>query len=394
MRNSVNVAIIGAGPYGLSIAAHLAAKRTEYRIFGKPMHTWKTGMPEGMLLRSEGFASNLCHPSDDFTLAKFSAQRELSVGDWAKPVPLETYSDYGDWFIDRLALPVEDSQLEHLDRSDGGFTLTFADGETAHARRVVLAIGLTHFAYIPDALRLLPKDLVSHSSETRAIRDFAGRDVTVLGAGQSALETAALLHEHNTNARVIARQPALDWHAAPPPLDRSLAERVRRPIGGLCLGWPCWSVEHLPNVFRHLPASKRVEIVGRTFGPAGAWWLRDRVEGHVPVHLGRSVRAARAEGGRVLLELNGPQGPETISSEHVVAATGYRIDLSRLEFLAENLRRALHTDATSPTLSRTFESSVDGLHFVGAASAVTFGPVMRFVLGAGHAAKTIAGRLS
>jgi hypothetical protein len=95
-----------------------------------------------------------------------------------------------------------------------------------------------------------------------------------------------------------------------------------------------------------------------------------------------------------VLEINGPEGPETISSEHVVAATGYRVDLSRLGFLAENLRRALRMDATSPTLSRTFESSVEGLHFVGAASAVSFGPVMRFVLGAEYAAQTIAGRLS
>jgi thioredoxin reductase len=394
MTGAVNVAIIGAGPYGLSIAAHLAASQIEYRIFGTPMHTWKTCMPEGMFLRSEGFATNLSHPSGDLTLAKFCAHQNRSVGEWAEPIPLDVYCDYGEWFIERLGLPVEDSQLERLARSRGGFILNFDGGETLYARRVVLAVGLTHFAYTAEALRCLPSDLLSHSSEPRRFRDWVGRDVTVLGAGQSALETAALLHEHNANVRIVARRSAVNWHPAPAPCERSPIERLRRPVAGLGMGWNCWFAERLPNLFRRLPEWKRVEIVGSTFGPAGAWWLRERVDGRIPVHLGRSLRNAQAHNGRAVLRLNGPEGTEMISTEHVVAATGYRIDLDRLAFLDEDLRRPLRRAATSPALARTFESSVPGLHFVGAASATTFGPVMRFVLGAEFASRTIARSLS
>ncbi len=305
------------------------------------------------------------------------------------------YCDYGQWFIDRLALPVEDVRLEHLARADADFVLRFSDGETVRARRVVLAIGLTHFARVPDNLADLPGEVCSHSSAPLKYQDYAGRDVTIVGAGQSALESAALLHEHDVNVRVVGRCRALNWHRPPPALDeRSPLDRLRSPIAGLGMGWNCWLAEHLPHVFRRLPESKRLNLVATTFGPAGAWWLRDRVEGRIPVLLARSVLGARAQSGRIALEMVGPDGRETISTEHVIAATGYRVDLGRLDFLTPELRREMRTAATSPRLSSGFESSVPGLYFAGMAAAATFGPVMRVVVGADFAAPTIARRLS
>jgi lysine/ornithine N-monooxygenase len=395
MTSRVDVAIIGAGPYGLSIAAHLGARGVAYRIFGSPMHTWKACMPEGMLLRSEGFASNLSDPSGELTLARFCAERALSVGAWRHPTPRDVYFDYGQWFIDRLALFVEDARLENLGRAGADFLLSMSDGETVRARQVVVATGLTHFAHVPNELADLPGELCSHSSAPLKHQDYAGRQVTIVGAGQSALETAALLHEHDVNVRVVARCQSLNWHRYPPALDeRSPLDRLRTPIAGLGMGWNCWLAEHLPRVFHRLPESKRLGLVARTFGPAGAWWLRDRVEGRFPVLLARSVRRARARAGRVELDMVGPDGRETISSEHVIAATGYRVDLSHVEFLTSELRHAMRTAATSPRLSSRFESSVPGLYFVGAAATSTFGPVMRFVVGAEFAAPTIARRLS
>jgi hypothetical protein len=393
-QDTTNIAIIGAGPYGLSVAAHLAAKNVDYRIFGTAMHTWKTAMPEGMLLRSEGFASNLSDPAGDHTLAKYSAQQGIAVGGWAEPVPLDAYCDYGEWFIDRLALPVEDKQLERLTPSDGGFDLSFAQGETVHARRVVIAVGLTHFERMPDELAHLPRGLCAHSSHPLELREHAGKDVVVVGAGQSALETAAILHEHDANVRVIARGSALNWHPDPPKRERPITEKLKQPVGGLGIGWRCVVFEHGAPLYRRLPASKRVEVVGRTFGPAGAWWLRERVVGHIPVDLERSLRTGRVDGDRVVLELDGPDGVETVSCDHVIAATGYRVDVRRLPFLAAELRDEVRVSAASPPLSSDFESSVPGLHFVGAMAAATFGPLMLFVLGARFTAHRIAPTLA
>jgi thioredoxin reductase len=392
-QKAVDIAIVGAGPYGLSIAAHLSSRNAEYRLFGTPMHTWSALMPPGMLLRSEGFASNLSDAAGDHTIARYASERRVDVGGWAQPIPLDIYCDYGRWFLESLALPVEDIRLECLARTGGDFDLAFSDGTSVRARRVVLATGLTHFARMPAELAHLPADLCAHSSEPIPFEKLAGREVTVVGGGQSALETAALLHENDAIVRVIARRPELRWHPVPPPRDRALLDRARVPIGGLGMGWTSIAFERGPNVFRHLPASQRVALVGRTFGPAGAWWLRERVVGRVPMLLGRSLRTAQVERDRVRLEVDGPDGLTTELSDYVIAATGYRVDLARLPFLTPDLRDALRSVDASPRLSSKFESSVPGLHFVGASAATTFGPLMRFVAGTPFAARTVARQL-
>jgi lysine/ornithine N-monooxygenase len=391
---TVDVAIIGAGPYGLSVAAHVAARNIEYRIFGSPMSTWNECMPEGMLLRSEAFASNLSDPAGEYTLARFGQERQISVGKWRDPTPLDVYREYAQWFIGRLALPVENSWLEHVSRVDDGFEMRFADAPPVTAKRLIVAIGLTHFSRSPEQLATLPNHLWSHSSAPLKYQDFIGHAVTVVGAGQSALETAALLCEHGVEARVVARASTVNWHVAPLALDRPVTERLRRPVGGLGIGWKCVLAEQLPTVFRRLPVGQRLDLVDRTFGPAGAWWLRDRVEGRVPVLLGRSIHGAHPKRAGVELQMSGPEGEERVFTEHVVAATGYRVDIARLEFLDERLRQTLRTVGTSPWLSSGFESSVPGLHFVGVASAATFGPLMRFVLGAEFAARRVVRRLA
>jgi lysine/ornithine N-monooxygenase len=386
---TADVAIIGAGPYGLSVAAHLQAARVEYRIFGTPMHTWRQCMPEGMLLRSEGFASSISDPSGDLSFERYRSLRRLEVGAWCNPIPLAVYDDYARWFIDQSRIAVEDWRLERLEPQGPGYVLEFADGEQVVARRVVIAIGLTHFAHVPAALANLPNEVVSHSSRPLKLADVAMRRIAVVGGGQSALETAALLHEHGADVEVIARGSALHWHAVPPPLDRPLIDRIRTPIAGLGVGWNCVLAGRLPGVFRRLPAAKRVELVARSFGPAGAWWLRERVVGHIPTHLGANVTAAEARGHCAVLTIEDPAGTSTKTVDHVVAATGYRVDLDRVGFL-DNLRSSIRLTGTSPALSREFECSLPGLHFIGAPAATTFGPVMRFVLGAEYAARRVS----
>src|SRR5205807_2994170 len=137
---------------------------------------------------------------------------------------------------------------------------------------------------------------------------------------------------------------------------------------------------YAPMLFHRLPETNRAHLVATNFGPMGAWWLRTRLT-DVDIMLGRSVDKAAASHGEVELALRTTSGTETVTTSHVIAATGYRVDLDRLTFVDEEVRRALRTAGPGPALSRAFESSVDGLYFVGAASATSFGPLTRFVAG-------------
>jgi hypothetical protein len=147
--------------------------------------------------------------------------------------------------------------------------------------------------------------------------------------------------------------------------------------------------EYGPKIFHQLPEQKRLSLVRSYFGPMGAWWLRSRLA-DVNIMLGRSVTKAAACHGEVELELRTTSGTETIRTTHVVAATGYRVDIDRLGFLDGEVRRAVRTAGRGVALSRAFESSVAGLYFVGAASATSFGPVTRFVAGAKFTGRTLA----
>src|ERR1700680_4642126 len=121
MTDSSNVAIIGAGPYGLSSADHLRARGIEFRIFGSPMHSWRTRMPAGMFLKSEGFASNLYDPAGRFTLSRFCAENALPYRAIGLPVSLQTFTAYGLAFQRQLVPNVEDKVVVGLDRSPDGF---------------------------------------------------------------------------------------------------------------------------------------------------------------------------------------------------------------------------------------------------------------------------------
>jgi thioredoxin reductase len=224
---------------------------------------------------------------------------------------------------------------------------------------------------------------------------FAGRDVTIIGGGQSALESAALASEHGAKVRVVVREPQLHWNGLPLAPDRPLLRRLREPEAGLGSGWSTWFYSTQQDLFTYLPANKRAEIARTALGPAGAHWLRPRVEGRFPVLLGHTVTGIGREDGAVRLRLRDRAQHEVeMVTEHVIAATGYRTDLRRLCFLDGALKARLRTHGTAPQVGRDFQSSVPGLYFVGPAVASTFGPSMRFVYGANFAARRLSHRLA
>ncbi len=203
-----DVAVIGAGPYGLSVGAHMKAKGIAVRVFGEPMEFWAKKMPEGMLLRSPRVASNLSDPDGAFTL---DAYEEASKTAPSAPVPLDTFVQYGRWFRHQLGSDLDQRSVSGLDRDEPGFRLTLADGEQVRANRVVIAAGIGPFKKKPAVFKHLPSEHVSHCYEGREIRKFAGKRVVVIGGGQSALESAALLHESSADVVVIARQEQINW---------------------------------------------------------------------------------------------------------------------------------------------------------------------------------------
>ena len=385
----LNTAIIGAGPYGLSVAAHLRRRGIPFRIFGRPMDSWLNHMPKGMMLKSDGFASNIYDPDEEFTLGKFCAERGIEYSDAGLPVSLETFAAYGQAFRERMLPELEEKQVVSLDRAPEGFVLGLDNGETVTARRVVLAVGITHFEYVPSNLASLPPEFLSHSFRHADPAAFKGRNVVVIGGGASAIDLAALLHEAGAEVQLVARHPELKFHSMPTGKPRSRWQQIRHPKSGLGPGLRSRFFSDFPMLFHHLPEGLRIELVEKTLGPSAGWFVKEKMA-RVPCLLGYTPERAEVEDGKVRLHLRAADGTEReVRTEHIIAATGYKVDLERLKFLSPDIRSRVRTVKGSPVLSSSFESSVPGIYFVGIAAANSFGPVMRFAFGAGFAARRL-----
>jgi thioredoxin reductase len=389
-----NIAIIGAGPYGLSIAAHLRAQGVDFRIFGSPMQTWRTQMPKGMRLKSEGFASSLDDPQSAFTLAEYCRQQGLPYADLGLPVPLETFTAYGLEFQKRYVPGLEDKLVVSICPAPEGYEVTLDDGEVFTARRAVLAVGITHFAYVPSVLAALPQEFVTHSSRHHVLDQFKGREVAVVGAGASAVDLAALLHAAGASVQLIARKPVVRFHD-PAQIPRPLMDRIQTPMTGIGPGWKLVFCTRAPLLFRQLPETYRLDAVRRILGPAPGWFVKQQVVGKVPFNLGLNITEAEVRNGQVSLQLTGSDGAHRdLVADHVIAATGYRVDLRRLGFLDPALQAGIRAVEHTPVLSSNFESSVPGLYFVGVAAANTFGPLLRFAYGARFTARRLSKHLA
>jgi thioredoxin reductase len=386
----LETAIIGAGPYGLSIAAHLRGSGIPFRIFGRPMDSWRAHMPEGMLLKSDGFASNIDDPRGEYTLGHFCKERGIAYSDSGIPVRLETFSAYGMAFRDRMVPELEDKLVVGVERLANGFRLRLDDGETLVAKRVVLAVGITHFAYTPPNLAQLPGKFVSHSCNHYNLDPFKGRNVAVIGGGASATDLAALLNDAGAQVQLVARQP-LVFHSKSMSETRTLWQQIRHPRSGLGPSLKSRFYANSPELFHYLPERLRLYIVRTHLGPAGGWFIKDKVVGRLPVWCGYTAERAEIQDGKVRLHLRSADGGEReILTEHVIAATGYKVDVERLAFLNAEIRSKIKTVEGSPVLSSNFESSMPGLYFVGIAAANSFGPVMRFAYGGAFAARQVA----
>ena len=393
MSRMIDVAVIGAGPYGLSLAAHLGVANLDVHVFGEPMQFWRDCMPEGMVLKSEGFASDLWHPDGALTLRDYCADQGLAYQRSGLPVPLQTFIDYGLAFQRRFVPTLDRRQVDLLDRRSDSFMLRLHDGETVWARRVVTAVGIGSFRYVPRELGALTSRLCSHSTEHRALGGFAGKRVLVIGGGASGVELAGLISQQGADVTVATRQDRIPY--CNPPQPRGVLEKLRAPESGLGTGWRSLACVEAPMLFYRMPQWFRHMIVRRHLGPAPGWTAREQVERHVTTMPGATLNQAVAGDGSASVSFRMNDGTQqTVEVDHVIAATGFRVAVRRLRFISPTIIEKLTCAEFTPVLSPHFETSVPGLFMVGVAAANNFGPLLRFAYGAGFASRRLSGFLA
>jgi thioredoxin reductase len=380
---SADVAVIGAGPYGLASTAYLRHVGADVRAFGEPMSFWRERMPNGMVLRSRRRSSHLADPDGSLSLDEFARGNGMSFSD---PVPIEEFIQYGRWYQEQVVPDLDRRRVSAVTPDGKLLRLRLEDGDELTARRVIVAAGLFPFARRPESLNSLPAELVSHSGDHTDFERFRDRRVLVVGSGQSGLESAALLSESGAEVELVARADAIIWLAGDTP--GGMLDRVGRAlppptdVGGRASGW----LAAAPDVLRRTPVRLRDWVSRRCVVPAGAAWLRPRLSG-VAIHLGRRVSGIQAGSGGLSVTID--DGTQR-NVDHLMLATGWQVDVARYQFLDDQIRDSLRRENGYPILSAGLESSVPGLHFVGAPASASFGPIMRFVVGTWYAAPVVA----
>ena len=339
-------------------------------------------MPKWMLLRSPLAGSHLSDPQGALTL---EAYRAASGNEITAPLPLCRFIDYGRWFQSQAVPDTDRRKIERIEKNGNGFQLTVEDGEVWQARRVIIAAGVEPFASKPEEFKHVPRELASHSCDHCDLGRFAEKRVVVIGAGQSALESAALLHEAGADVEVLVRAPFVRWlwrrkwfHTLKP-----VARMLYAPadVGQAGLS----QLVARPHLFRRIPRSVQDRWGKRAIRPAGAAWLNPRCQ-PIRITTSRVVTSAVPQGDKLFLTLN--DGTER-SVDHALLATGFRVDIAHYPFLSKPLLKSIETINGHPKLKNGFESSVPGLHFLGAPAAWSFGPLMRFVAGADFASRNL-----
>jgi FAD-dependent urate hydroxylase len=375
MIERLDIAVIGAGPYGLSVAAHLAGQNV--RTFGEPMETWRTRMPPYMFLRSDWQETSLAAPGN---LGSIDRWARVSGEEREEPIPLQKFLRYAEWFRSTFAPDGDPSDVAALERDGHGYRLITVAGDELSARRVVVAVGAVPFAYAPPPLAESVGDRVDFATSLQNYERYRHRRVVVVGGGQGGLESASLAVQAGAEVELIVRS-GLRWFADREPHKPRgrLGQRLYRlayPVVGY--GPPPLNRLALhPDAFAALPRGARRRLAARILRAGGSPWLREEVERAVDVTEGVAVEGIEQDGA-VRLRLSDGTVRE---ADAVILAAGFRFSLDRLSFLSTGIRRRIALDQGRPVLDRWFRSTEEGLLFVGFAAEHRFGPVARFIPG-------------
>lgn len=388
MAEKLDVAVVGAGPFGLSVAAHLHGRRV--RTFGTEMETWRTCMPREMLLRSPWEETSLSAPEGAGTLDAWVRETGESR---QEPIPLGTFLRYSAWFAERFVQDRDPSRIASVEPGGSGYRLTTEEGTDVDARHVVVAVGVMPFAYVPPRLAEQLGDSVSIATGMENAERYAGKRVLVVGGGQAGLETAGLAAQAGATVELVTRS-RVRWFA-----DRE-SHNPRGPVRGRLyrlaypvVGYGPPPLNRLvmnPDLFAALPERARRSLSARVLRSGGSPWLREFVERSVSVSEHNTVEQVEHTSGGLVLRL--ADGTER-EVDDVLVACGYRFDLDRLTFLSPEVRAGLATRAGWPVIDRFFRSSEPNIFFVGYAAEHRFGPLSRFVLGAEFTARRVGGAI-
>ncbi|GAC1362551.1 MAG: hypothetical protein NVSMB44_18120 [Ktedonobacteraceae bacterium] len=379
-----DVVVVGAGPYGLTTAAHLLNKGVSVAVFGKTMELWREHMPEGMNLRSHWWATNLSDPQKKYSFDRFLKEKNYEK---VYPMPATYFIEYSLWFQKNAVPNVDETYVSSIERQGERFMLTLEDGRMVQARAVVMAVGVYYYANCPDEYSSLPAGYISHSFEHAGFKRFDGKRLLIIGGGQSAVEYAALANEAGANVQVVARR-RIRWLSPDTAEDnRSWIEKVKEPNSSIARGWRNWILEYVPFLFYRFPQERKDRYLRNNYGAAAAAWLVDRVTGKVQFHEGQTITSMEVNDGLVDITLS---NGEKFQVDHVLLSTGYKVSLQKLSMLHPSLKAQINADDDVPVLSHWYESSVPGLYFTGLSSIRAFGPLYRFVAGASSAGKRVA----
>jgi FAD-dependent urate hydroxylase len=387
-----DVVVIGAGPYGLSAAAHLKHAGVDAYVIGQSMAFWKKNMPGGMLLRSRNEASNIAAPQKHLSIAAYEKTIGRRIPD---PLPIEDFIAYGEWFQKQVVPNLDTRHVEKVSHHENVFELTMDDGERVPAKSVVLALGIGLFSQRPEQFASIPRELAPHSSELSDFSQFKGKRVAVIGRGQSALESAALLHETGAEVEILTRDPALIF--------RPFAWRkhiFRTLTSGPLLGLSYRIIPPTdlgdvrtarkmanPDLFRRQTPEVQEQLLRACARPIGAYWLEPRLK-RVEVKTSVSVTRAAIDGTALQLELSNGTKDRV---DFVVLATGYKIDVSRYNILDSSLKRQIQIRPDGyPVLDTNLQTSVNGLYMAGVIGEKALGPTLRFVTGTSNAGPRLA----
>lgn len=383
MTSSVDLLIIGAGPFGLACAAAAGQAGIDYLIVGEPMGFWRSHMPAGMLLRSA--TDWHLDPGGTDTIDRFLAQRGQTAAD-VEPISLATYLDYAHWFQEQQRIspvPVMVTKLDPPGGATAGFSATLADGMTISARSVILALGLQHFAHVPAELAaLVPSGRTAHTCDMVDFSEVAGRRYLIVGGRQSAFEGAALLRESGATAVHLCYR-----HATPSfqPSDWTWTNPL---VAGMVAN---------PGWYRELPAAEQQAVSQRMWAEGRLKlepWLAPRIQRDgISLWPERQLAGCtELPSGELLVELD---SGDQLTVDQVIFATGYQVDLSRIPLLAgSDLLALIERRNGFPVLDLHLQTSVPGLFITGLPASQDFGPFWGFTAAVRTSAKLIVDRCS
>ena len=385
------VVIVGAGPYGLSLASHLRASNVKYRIFGAPMRPWIENMPPGMLLKSRFNASDLYDPKHSFTLKDYYRMRGRIPTD-LNPIETETFVDYALEFQKRFVPDVCTDMVTRIERAGTQYQVHTSGNERITASAVVIAVGVYDFAYVPEQFRALGSQFLTHSSHYGNVDRFKDKDVIIIGAGASAIDLALALQKAQARVSIIARRKSIDFHLPPETTLKSRIGQIRYPSSPIGAGWRIFFCAHAPSMLHRLPVETKHKIALTYLAAAPGWTTKVPAQ-KIETFLDTRITGVETEGQRVQVMYEHQQKRAGKSADHIIAATGYRADIGRLNFLDQPIAKAINTIQGSPILSSRFETSCPGLYAIGPIAASSFGPIMRFVYGADYTSRVVGRHL-